>query len=202
MRLTTLSTAVAFAALVASGLTSDVARAAPEGLPERPLEIELKAADVKNVFRLLADMSGRSVVLDPCVQGNIDLRLKNAPIPVVYDVLATKLHLLYEDDGGAILVRCATDAGSAAKTATRVNLSEQNAPLPDVLARLATSAKLAGVDYRATIKPNVTITLERASVATVMTALAESSGVKIVVARDRLVVTDPPRLPSNEAITE
>ena len=191
MRSSAIPAAVALASLLAFGLTSDAAHAAPQGLPDRPIDLELNGADVKNVFRLLAEVSKRNVVLDPCVHGNVDLRLKNAPLPLVYDALALKLRLVYDEENGAIIVRCATDAGPPnAKVASRVSLSEKDSLLPDVLDRLATSAKLEGVEYRATSRPKVTMQLEGVRVSTALTALADAGNVRISVAKDRLVVTD------------
>ena len=191
MRFLTIPSVVALAALLAFGLTSDAASAAPQGLPDRPIDLELKGADVKNVFRLLAEVSAKNVVLDPCVHGEVDLRLKNAPLPLVYDALGMKLGLVYDEENGAIMVRCAGDAGpSSAKAKARISLSEKDAPLPDVLDRLAAAAKLEGVDYRATTKPKVDVKLEGVRVSTAMTALADTSGLKIAIVKDRLVVSD------------
>ena len=49
-----------------------------------------------------AEASGRNVVLDDCVHGRVDLKVANAPIPLVFDAIALKLRLVYEerDDGG------------------------------------------------------------------------------------------------------
>jgi hypothetical protein len=195
MRLTAIPAALALTALLAFGLTTDTAAAAPANLPDRPLDIELKEADVKNVFLLLAEVSERKVDLDPCVHGVVDIRLKNTPLPLVYDALAMKLHLVYETDGtprGPIRVTCAVDGGSeAAKAgAMRVSLAEKNAPLDQVLVRLATAAGLEGVDYRATSHPRVDVTLDRVRAATAMAVLGDETGLKISVIGGKLVVSD------------
>ena len=171
MRLTAVSAALSVGALFAFGLTSDKAGAAPQNVPARPIDIELKGVDVTNVFQLLAELSERNVVLDPCVRGKVDFRLANAPLPLVYDALAMKLHLVYSDDGspkGTINVSCAVDGGLSNEKVTnaRVSLAEKSAPLDEVLGRLATSAKLEGVDYRASAHPNVSVTLDGVRVAT------------------------------------
>lgn len=198
MRLTAIPAAIALGTLLAFGLTSDDASAAPSNLPDRPLDIELKAADVKNVFRLLAEVSERNVVLDPCVQGTVDIRLKNTPLPLVYDALAMKLHLVYESDEGPkgpIKVTCAVDAGAAradvaALASARVSLSGKNTPVEDVLGRLATSAGYEGVDYRATRHPTVNVTLEGVRAATAMAVLADETGLKITAIGTKLVAAD------------
>lgn len=208
MRLTFAAASLALSTIFAVGLTSDSATAAPSALPDRALDIELKQADVKNVFAFLAEASGRKIVLDACVRGSVDLRLKNAPLPLVYDALAMKLRLVYDEDkdpAGKITVRCAAVAADAApggsvasavdpkiasKPGSRVNVTERETSLPDALAHLAVTAKLAGVDYRASTRPKVNITLENVRLATAMAALADGAGVTIALERDRIVVTD------------
>jgi hypothetical protein len=187
-----------FATLIAVTAISVVstfatAEAAPAGIPTRALDLELNQADVKNVYRLLADVAERQIVLDPCVHGAVDLKMKNTPIPIVLDALALKLNLAYEErENGVIGVVCKDpDAGDdSAKDAARVNIAEKNVPLPDALAHLATAAKLDGVDYRATAKPNVDITLNKVRLGTAVRALSDTSGVKVSVQKNRLIVTD------------
>lgn len=121
-----------------------------------------------------------------CVQGTVDLRLKNTPVPLVLDALASKLRLSYEDDGGTLRVHCSGAAGS--NDATRISLTLDNASLADAADSLAKAAGLDGVDYRAKAKPKIKVTLER--VRTAILVLADESSLKIAVVKKRLVVTD------------
>lgn len=184
---------IAIAAVLAtmSGTSARDAHAAPAGLSQQQLDLELRAADVKNVFKLLADVGGRKVQLDPCVGGTVDIKLKNTPVPMVFDALATKLGLVYEDQGGDVLVRCAGDAGKEdARLSVRVSVSVKEAALQNVLGVLATAAKLDGVDYRTKAQPKVTLTVESVRVSTALAALADESNLKIGVAAGKLVVSD------------
>jgi type II secretory pathway component GspD/PulD (secretin) len=185
---------VAAFAFFAFGLVSDTASGAPLGLPERPMDLELKEADIRAIFKLLGDVSQRELVLDPCVQGKVDVKLTNTPMPLVFDALALKLRLAYEDDGTAIHVRCSGDAvggnGTRSSLDTRVSIEEKDAPLPEIARRLATTAKLSGVDYRAKTSPTVTMTLHEIRLSTAVTALGDASGLKLMVSGSRLVVTD------------
>jgi type II secretory pathway component HofQ len=190
MRITPAAAALALACALGAGFAVPTpAAAAPPSLPNRALDLELKAADIKNVFKLLAEVSQRKVVLDPCVNGRVDINLHNTPIPLVFDALALKLGLIYEEEDGAILVRCAGDGGSAdAKLSARVSVAEQGAALPDVLEKVAHGAKLDGVDYRAAARPKVTITLQNVRLATTVAALSDETGLKIKVAGGKVVV--------------
>lgn len=178
-----------FIALASLALATDAA-AAPAGIPERAVDLDLKEADIGNVFSLLGHISGRTIMLDPCVVGSkVDLRLKNTPLPIVFDALALKLQLVYEDDGAAVNVRC---AGTNAAPPPRVSLEAENAPLADVATRLAADARLAGVDYRATARPEVTVTLKDVRFSTAIVALADAGKVHVSVVKNRLVISDAP----------
>ncbi|MBX3230795.1 MAG: hypothetical protein KIT84_01150 [Labilithrix sp.] len=184
MRLTTL---VSVAAVVlATALGSDAA-AAPASLPDRAIDIDLKQANIRTVLTMLGKVASREVVVDDCVQGTVDLRLKNTPLPLVLDALATKLHLGYEDDGATLQVHC---VGGESPDATRVSLSVHDGTLADAAESLAKSAHLDGVDYRATQRPKVNVTLERVRLGTAVAVLADESGLKVAVVKKRLVVSD------------
>jgi hypothetical protein len=92
-------------------------------------------------------------------------------------------------------VTCAVDAGAAgaevaARASARVSLSGKNAPVEDVLGRLATSAGYEGVDYRATRHPTVNVNLEGVRAATAMAVLADETGLKITAIGTKLVAAD------------
>jgi hypothetical protein len=165
------------------------ADAAPPGLTTAPLDLDLSSATVTNVFNLLAEVTGRTIVLDPCVRGSVDLRLKNTPTPLVFDALAMKLSLVYVDEGDRILVRCATGVDEP-EARVRVSLDERGAALRDVVSKLAASAGLDGVDYRATRVPRVTVALDGVRLSTALAALGDESGLKVVVVNRRVVVGD------------
>jgi hypothetical protein len=181
---------IVFAVLVSAlgcCCVADEARAAPPGIPNRSVDIDLKSAAIENVLRLLGRIAQREVVLDPCVQGKIDLRLKNTPLPLVFDALAMKLGLVYDEDAsGAIRVGCAA-APDAPTPGVRLSVKETGAELPDVLSRLAASAKLEGVDYRAAARPKINVTLESVRLSTAIAVLSDTSNVRIKLAGHRLV---------------
>lgn len=183
-----LATASSLLAILASGEPSP-AEAAPQGITTRPLDLDLSAATVTNVFNLLSEVTGRAIVVDPCVHGSVDLRLKNTPTPLVFDALAMKLSLAYEEEGDRIRVRCA-NGGDEHEASVRVTLDERGAALRDVASKLASSAGLDGVDYLATRTPRVTLAVEGVRLSTVLVALGEESGLKLAVARGKLVVRD------------
>jgi hypothetical protein len=48
------------------------------GLPATPIDLEFRQVDVGTLFRVLADVSKRDVILDPCVTGKVDLKLRRS----------------------------------------------------------------------------------------------------------------------------
>lgn len=187
--------ALAFALVLpfASGVAPRRADAAPQGLPTRALDIELEATDVRNVYKLLREASARKVTLDPCVGGTVDIRLKNTPLPLVYDALALKLGLFYEEDeNGDVRVRCKSDAAvsQAPEGAMRVSLVESSTPLEEVLGKVAQDLKLDGVDYRASKRPNVRIAVDRVRLSNVLKVLGDETGLELALVGRRIVVRD------------
>lgn len=182
-------TLVALAGALACLLTFDTASAAPQDISTRLLDLDLKQADIRNVYRLLSDVAGREISLDACVRGTVDLRLKNTPVPLVLDAIAAKLRLSYEDDSGVLRVHCDDDDAGAVE-ALRVSLTSSGAPLEETLTALAREAKLEGVDYRATARPVVELKLQRVRLSTALAVLADESGLRLTVTNRRLVVTD------------
>lgn len=174
----------ALVSLLAIGLGSST------GIKDVPLDLELKQADVVNIYRLLSDVAEKKFELDPCVHGAVDLNLKNAPVTLVLEALASKLHVTYDDDGTVIHVLCAPPAGASELAATKVTLAEKGAPLNEVLARLATSSHLDGVDYRAKAQPSIAMTLPPVRLSTALTALSDASGVKVTISKNRLLASD------------
>lgn len=179
--------ALALLVVFATGAPSP-AEAAPQGLTTRPLDLDLSNASVSNVFNLLSEVTGRTIAVDPCVQGSVDLRLQNTPTPLVFDALAMKLSLVYVDEGDRIFVRCRT--GAEEPEARRLSLDERATALHDIVSKVAVSARLDGVDYRATRNPRVTLALDGVRLSTALAALGDESGLKVVVEGSKIVVAD------------
>ena len=89
-------------------------------------------------------------------------------------------------------MRCAeAEAGAAdERLAVRVSIDVRDAPLESVSAHVAEAAKLDGVDWRATARPVVTMTMTNVRASTALAALSETSGVRLRTQNGRLVVED------------
>ena len=84
--------------------------AEPPPLPRHhgaPVDLDLKSADLANVFRLLADVGHVNIVVAGDVTGTITLRLKHVPWDQALELVARTRDLVLEQDGNVIVVRTA-----------------------------------------------------------------------------------------------
>ncbi|MBX3191490.1 MAG: secretin and TonB N-terminal domain-containing protein [Labilithrix sp.] len=77
-----------------------------------PVDLDLKGADLQNVFRLLADVGHVNIVVDGDVAGTITLRLRRVPWDQALDVIARAKGLFVERDGNVIFVRAHAPGGA------------------------------------------------------------------------------------------
>ena len=68
------------------------------------INVDVKDADVTDVFRMLEEVSGQEFVLDPLVTGTVTLDMRNAPWDQVLDSVLRQLDLGQAVDGGAIRI--------------------------------------------------------------------------------------------------
>ena len=179
-------------ALSTSMFAADSAGAAPKAIPDHAVDLELKAVDVATVFQALGQASDQKLVLDPCVTGKIDLKLANVPLPLVFDMLASKLGLRYETREGATFVTCgpavaAPTASTDVRLSTRVSVDERDATVRAVLRKLAASAKLAGVDTTIGDEKHLSITLEKVRLETALAAVGDATGLRLSLKGDKIV---------------
>ena len=69
------------------------------------IDLDVKNAELSEVFRLLADVGHVNIVISGEVTGTITLRLEHVPWDQVLDVIARAKSLSLQRDGNVILVR-------------------------------------------------------------------------------------------------
>lgn len=74
----------------------------------KPISLDLQEADLKNVLRLLADLSGTNMVIEPDVSGKVTLKVNNVPWDQVLHLVLSMNNLGEEKVGNVI--RIATQA--------------------------------------------------------------------------------------------
>jgi hypothetical protein len=73
----------------------------------RPIDLDVKDADLQDVFRLLSDVGHVNIVVGDNVAGRVTLRLKHVPWDQALDTIATAKGLAVERDSGIVLVTAA-----------------------------------------------------------------------------------------------
>lgn len=70
----------------------------------KKISLDFQDADVRPVFRLLADVSGYNLVLDPAVKGNITIKLLNVPWDQALDIILNTLTLSKSIEGNILWI--------------------------------------------------------------------------------------------------
>jgi type IV pilus assembly protein PilQ len=95
----------------------------PADEPETRLSIDVKDASIVDVTRLLAELGGFQLIVDPGVSCSLTLKLKDVPWPQVFDVSLGTCRLGYEQENG--IVRVAPVARLLQESAERRRLDEE-----------------------------------------------------------------------------
>ncbi|MEJ5364790.1 MAG: type IV pilus secretin PilQ [Desulfosoma sp.] len=70
----------------------------------KPISLDLQDADLTNVLRLLADVSGVNMVVEPDVSGKVTLKVENIPWDQVLDMVLMMNRLGREEVGGVLRI--------------------------------------------------------------------------------------------------
>ena len=87
-----------------------------------PVSLDFQQADLKSVLRVFSEISGLNVVIDPAVQGTVDVALKDVPWDQALDIILRANQLGYLVDG--TVVRIAPLKVLAEEEAQRRKLSD------------------------------------------------------------------------------
>lgn len=70
----------------------------------RPIDLDVKDADLHDVLRLLSDVGHANIVVEGDVSGRVTVRMKHVPWDQALDVVARAKGLVVERDGSVLLV--------------------------------------------------------------------------------------------------
>jgi type IV pilus assembly protein PilQ len=90
-----------------------------------PISLDFQGADLRAVLRTFAEISGLNVVIDPSIQGTVDVALRDVPWDQALDIILRANRLGYSVDG--TIVRIAPLAVLADEEAQRQKLIEAQA---------------------------------------------------------------------------
>ena len=90
-----------------------------------PVSLDFQGADLRAVLRTFAEISGLNIVIDPTIQGSVDVALRDVPWDQALDIILRANKLGYSVDG--TIVRVAPLSVLADEEAQRRKLSEEQA---------------------------------------------------------------------------
>ena len=72
--------------------------------PGHPISLDFQGADLRAVLRTFAEISGLNIVIDPAVQGSVDVSLRDVPWDQALDIILRANKLGYSVDGTIVRV--------------------------------------------------------------------------------------------------
>ena len=106
-------------------LAQGVAPAGSQRFTGHPVSLDFQGADLRAVLRTFAEISGLNVVIDPTIQGTVDVALRDVPWDQALDIILRANKLGYVVDG--TIVRVAPLSVLADEEAQRRKLQEEQA---------------------------------------------------------------------------
>jgi type IV pilus assembly protein PilQ len=98
---------------------------APPRFTGHPVSLDFQGADLRAVLRTFAEISGLNIVIDPTIQGTVDVSLRDVPWDQALDIILRANKLGYSVDG--TIVRVAPLTVLAEEEAQRQKLAEAQA---------------------------------------------------------------------------
>ena len=118
-----------------------------------PITLDFQGADLRSVLRTFADISGLNIVIDPTINGTVDVSLKDVPWDQALDIILKANKLGYAVDGTVVRIapitvlaqeeeerRKLTDAQALAGELRVLTLPLSYAKAPDLVGILTRSA--------------------------------------------------------------
>src|SRR6185437_5756972 len=69
-----------------------------------PISLDFQGADLRSVLRVFAEESGLNIVIDPAVQGTVDVALHDVPWDQALDIILRANKLGYAVDGSVVRI--------------------------------------------------------------------------------------------------
>jgi len=95
---------------------------APTQFTGEPISLDLKDADIKDVFRTISQLTGLNIVIDPEVRGTVTVQLEDVPWDQALDLILKQNSLGYVLENN--IMRIATTAKLQAEEGDRARLAE------------------------------------------------------------------------------
>ena len=92
-----------------------------------PISMDFQNTDLHAVLRVFAEISGLSIVIDPSVQGEVNVALTQVPWDQAFDIILRTNQLDYEVDGTVVRIASVQQLADEAQARGRLALAQENA---------------------------------------------------------------------------
>ncbi len=138
--------AVQQAGSAATTMAQAPAAAAPAGkYTGEPISVNLKDVDLKDFFRLIHEISGLNVVLDPAVKGTLTIVLDEVPWDQALDIVMQNNSLDKQLNGNVLRIANRSTLKSEAETMRDLERAQAEAIAPVTVPRVLSYAKAASM---------------------------------------------------------
>ena len=122
------------------------AAAAPAGkYTGEPISVNLKDVDLRDFFRLIHEISGLNVVLDPAVKGTLTIVLDEVPWDQALDIVLQNNSLDKQLNGNVLRIATRDTLKKEAETTRDLEKAQAEAIAPVTVTRVLSYAKAAGM---------------------------------------------------------
>jgi type IV pilus assembly protein PilQ len=136
--------AVQQANMAASTMATSSQAAAPVGkYTGEPISVNLKDVDLKDFFRLIHEISGLNVVLDPAVRGSLTIVLDEVPWDQALDIVLQNNSLDKQLNGNVLRIATRATLKNEAETQRDLEKAQAEAIAPVTVTRVLSYAKAA-----------------------------------------------------------
>jgi type IV pilus secretin PilQ/predicted competence protein len=119
--------------------------APPGGYTGEPISVNLKDVDLKDFFRLIHEISGLNVVLDPAVRGTVTLVLDEVPWDQALEIVLSNNSLAKEINGNVLRIATRDTLKREAQDKTGLVKAQSDAVEPVTTTRVLSYAKASDV---------------------------------------------------------
>src|SRR6266446_202922 len=141
------TTAATTLATTASQSQSSTASAAPQVAAARytgdPISVNLKDVDLRDFFRLIHEISGLNVVLDPAVKGSLTIVLDEVPWDQALDIVLQNNNLDKQLNGNVLRIATRATLKNEAETQRDLEKAQAEAVTPVTVTRVLSYSKAA-----------------------------------------------------------
>jgi type IV pilus assembly protein PilQ len=126
-----------------AGQTQSTASAAPAKYTGEPVSVNLKDVDLRDFFRLIHEISGLNVVLDPAVKGSLTIVLDEVPWDQALDIVLQNNNLDKQLNGNVLRIATRDTLKKEAETQRDLEKAQAEAVAPVTVTRVLSYAKAA-----------------------------------------------------------